>query len=121
MDMEQTVRDQIRRLRAVKGITQEYLADLLNVDVSTVGKMERGRLEWRFGYIEKIAAHFDLSIHDLIEFDQYEQGRRPYTIKDPGGQASESNSIDITLHLKDMTDRDIKRLLADLSNHLKSD
>lgn len=109
------VNDQIRRLRLVRGITQEYVADLLNINSSTFGKMERGQLEFRFGYIERIADHFGLSVHELIEYDQIEKGRIPASISNKTNNTA-GNNVEITLQLRDLTDTEIKQLLQELQS-----
>lgn len=47
--------DNIREIRLQKGITQEAVADALNVDTSVVSNIEKGKRELRVSELEKVA------------------------------------------------------------------
>ncbi len=60
----------LRELRASKGITQEQLADAVDVTVESISNIERGKYGPKFDNLEKIAAALQVSVKELFEFDQ---------------------------------------------------
>lgn len=58
--------DNLRKYRKEKKITQENLADLLNVSFQTVSKRERGKAEPNIDTLIKISKIFEVSIDDLV-------------------------------------------------------
>lgn len=58
--------NKIRALRKSKGITQEELANILNVKRSLIGAYEEGRAEPKFDLLKRIANIFEVSADALI-------------------------------------------------------
>lgn len=56
----------IRQLRKERGVTQQELADALNVKRSLIGAYEEGRAEPKFELLKKIANYFNISSDELI-------------------------------------------------------
>lgn len=56
-----------KELRRSKGITQQKLAEELEVGKATIGRWERGERKPLPVYLMKIALYFDVTI-DLVEF-----------------------------------------------------
>ena len=59
-------RNQIKKLRKEKGISQQTLATALNVAQSTVGNWESGIREPNYDMLVKIAKFFDVSADSLV-------------------------------------------------------
>lgn len=57
----------IIELRNKKGLTQEKLAELINVDRSYMGFLERGEKNATLDKIGKIARSLDVTISDLFK------------------------------------------------------
>lgn len=53
-------------IRTARGMTQEKLAEAINVTQQMVAKWETGRTEPKIRHIEKMADHFDVSIDELM-------------------------------------------------------
>jgi transcriptional regulator with XRE-family HTH domain len=61
MGLKQAFGTQVRHHRRAAGMTQERLADLVDVSIETIGKIERGVAAPSFDTVEKIAAALGLS------------------------------------------------------------
>lgn len=57
----------IKKLRTDKGMTQQQLADRLNVTTAAVSKWERGKGFPDVSLLEKLAEELDVSISDLVK------------------------------------------------------
>lgn len=62
--------ENIRKIREMKGVTQEYLASQLNISPQAFGKIEREETKLDFGRLEEIAKHLDVDPLDIIKFDE---------------------------------------------------
>ncbi len=60
------IHEKIRLLRQVKGLTQEEVADKLNLSVNGYGKIERGNCDINLHRLEQIAEVFGVEIVDLL-------------------------------------------------------
>lgn len=60
----------LRKLRKASGLTQEALAEYLDVTVSYVGQLERGERHPSLDTIEKISKSLNLPVHDLLNDDE---------------------------------------------------
>ena len=63
--------ERIKELRKERKLTQQELADFLNIDRTTVMKWETTKSETNFSMLVKIADFFDVSIDFLL-------GRKDY-------------------------------------------
>ena len=63
----------VKELRKGKGLTQEQLAELINIEPPNVSKMESGLHFPQPEKIEKIAKALDISIKDLFEFEHFQK------------------------------------------------
>ena len=61
-----TLGERIRRLREQAGLTQEHLAEKVNLHGSYVGLIERGKKAPSLYTLMKIADFFNLAISDLL-------------------------------------------------------
>jgi transcriptional regulator with XRE-family HTH domain len=59
--------DQLKRLRAEKGLSQAKLAALADIDPSTVNQIERGAREASPATLRKLAQALDVSLAELLE------------------------------------------------------
>ena len=59
-------KDRLRELRTAKGISQQELADMLNVHAMTISGYERGIRRPNFEMLDEIADYFDVSVDYLI-------------------------------------------------------
>ncbi len=64
--MEIIMKDTLRKLRREKGITQEQLANHLNITQQSVGKWERGEGMPDISLLPEIALYFGVTIDDLL-------------------------------------------------------
>jgi len=60
----------IRKLRELKGFKQEYMADQLGISVGAYSKLERDETEVSHERLQQIAKVFDLSVPDILSFDE---------------------------------------------------
>lgn len=62
----ESIGKKIREFRENKGYSQDYLAELMKVDRSTISKIENGRFAISIDYLAKFSQHLDFNI-SLIE------------------------------------------------------
>ena len=70
MDSKIKIGDTIKRLRRDKNITQEKLADVLNVSVPAVSKWERGECYPDITMLILLASYFKTSVDELLGVDE---------------------------------------------------
>lgn len=66
-DISFKVRENIKRIRSKKGVSQSGLAQKLNVHPSYISQIERGIENPTLANIEKIAIALDVSIAQLLK------------------------------------------------------
>ncbi len=59
----------IKRIREFKNITQEYVANQLGISRQTYIQIESGQSDVKFESIKKIAAVLDVSVNDIISYN----------------------------------------------------
>lgn len=59
----------VKELRKSKGLTQEQIAELINIEPPNVSKMENGLHFPQPDKIEKIAKALDVTVQDLFDFE----------------------------------------------------
>lgn len=59
----------IKRIREFKNITQEYIATELGITRQTYMLIENGQSDVKFESIKKIAVLLDVSVNDIISYD----------------------------------------------------
>lgn len=59
----------VKELRRSKGITQEQMAEIINIEPPNVSKMENGLHFPQPDKIEKIANALEVSVQDLFDFE----------------------------------------------------
>jgi transcriptional regulator with XRE-family HTH domain len=58
----------IRKIREQKGITQQQLAELVNMHRSNYSKVEAGERELSVTALAKVAKHFGMTLDELVNF-----------------------------------------------------
>jgi putative transcriptional regulator len=69
------VETRIRELRGEKGLTQEQLADLVDVTRQTILFLEKGKYNPSLRLAWNIARVFDRPIEEVFSFDDENKGR----------------------------------------------
>lgn len=64
------MKNKLEEIRKEKGITQEELANALEVSRQTVGSLENGRYNPSIMLAFKIARFFDLSIEEVFIYEE---------------------------------------------------
>ena len=64
------MRNRLEEIRKAKGITQEELANALEVSRQTVGSLENGRYNPSIILAFKIARFFDISIEEVFIYEE---------------------------------------------------
>ena len=67
--MDLRIGENVKRLRLAKGITQEQLAEVLNVSSVAVSKWERGETMPDIALLPKLAFYFQTTIDELMSYD----------------------------------------------------
>jgi len=65
-----TLGAKIRKLRELRNIKQETMADLLGISQSSYSKMEKDETEMSPERLEQIAKALDLNVQDILGFDE---------------------------------------------------
>jgi transcriptional regulator with XRE-family HTH domain len=62
--------EKIRKIRTIKGYSQDYVSDLLNISQAAYSDIENNKTKINLERIQEIAAIFKLDVNDLISFDE---------------------------------------------------
>lgn len=62
-----------RSIREDNDVTQQQMAELLNVSQNTYSQYETGKIEWTASTLIKIAGYFDVSVDYLLDRAQSEK------------------------------------------------
>ena len=62
--------NRIEEMRKAKGMTQQFMADLLNVSRQTIISLESGKYNPSIGLAHKIAVLFEKRIEDVFIFEE---------------------------------------------------
>lgn len=57
----------IRSIREDSDLTQQHLADMLNISQNTYSQYETGKIEWTASTLVKIADYFGVSVDYLLD------------------------------------------------------
>lgn len=66
------MKNRLEKIRKARGITQEELANILEVSRQTIGSLENGRYNPSIILAFKIAKYFDLTIEDIFIYEEDE-------------------------------------------------
>ena len=67
--MSQAVYENIKKIRELKNLTREYMADELKMSTSGYGKIERGEVDLTVSKLKKIAIALGVSVEFIFKFD----------------------------------------------------
>jgi transcriptional regulator with XRE-family HTH domain len=70
MKIRKMIGEKIRKIRTIKGFSQDYVANLLNISQAAYSDIETNRSKVNFERIQEIANIFKLDVNDLIAFDE---------------------------------------------------
>lgn len=62
--------EKIRGIRLMKGLSQENMAEMLNISLLAYGDIERGKKDIAYMRLEQIAEKLEVSIHDILSFGE---------------------------------------------------
>lgn len=65
---EQTVVKNIVKIRDSKGLTKRKVADALNINEASYGRIESGKIALSYNHLALIARCFDMSVIDVITY-----------------------------------------------------
>ena len=63
------VGEKIRKVRNLKGISQEYLAQKMNISQVSIAKIELDEMSLSLDKLEQIANILEVSVEDILKFD----------------------------------------------------
>lgn len=75
MNIKKSLGKRIKDIRKYKNITQERLAELIEVDTSSISNIENGRAYPTAENLEKIISVLDLKFSDIFSFDNFPQDK----------------------------------------------
>lgn len=58
----------LKRVRTLKGLTQQNLADILEVEISQISRIERGLINTSLLNIKNLARGLNVEVADLFKF-----------------------------------------------------
>ncbi len=67
--LKMDIGNNIKRIREFKNLTQEYIATQLGISRQTYMMIESGQTDVKFENIKKIAALLDVSVNDIIAYN----------------------------------------------------
>lgn len=94
--------ENIKRLRAMHGLSQKELAQIAGVSDKAVSTWENGTKEPRMGAVQKIADHFGLKKSNLIEDNGLEINITPAPASDDLPALTQRDERQIAKDLEDM-------------------
>jgi transcriptional regulator with XRE-family HTH domain len=62
--------DNIRKLRELKGFTQQNLADELDIDQKTISRIEQGAISPKFDLLVSISKALNVKLSSLLNFNK---------------------------------------------------
>ncbi len=65
-----TIGHKIKKVRELKGFTQETMAEKLSMSVQGYGKLERDETDLPYSRLHQIAEAFKMRVEDLVAFDE---------------------------------------------------
>ncbi len=70
------MKNRLETIRKEKGITQEELADILQVTRQTIGSLENGRYNPSITLAFKLARFFNTSIEDIFIYEEFQENEK---------------------------------------------
>lgn len=76
MDTKELLGKRVRELRTKRGLTQERLAEMADIDVKYLGSIERGTENPTIGTLQKLAEPLSVKIHQLLTVEHNVRGEK---------------------------------------------
>jgi putative transcriptional regulator len=70
------LKNRLEEIRKEKGVTQEELADILQVTRQTIGSLENGRYNPSITLAFKLARYFNKTIEDIFIYEEIENEKK---------------------------------------------
>lgn len=70
------MKNRLKEIRAIRGISQEELADILGVSRQTISSLENGRYNPSILLVFKIAHYFGMPIEDIFIYEEEDDDGR---------------------------------------------
>jgi len=70
------MKNRLKEIRAIRGISQEELADILGVSRQTISSLENGRYNPSILLVFKIARYFGMPIEDIFIYEEEDDDGR---------------------------------------------
>jgi transcriptional regulator with XRE-family HTH domain len=64
-----TIGERIRKIRDLRGLSQENMAELIGVSLPTYADIERGKRDVPFGRLEQIVEKLGVTLNDILNFN----------------------------------------------------
>jgi transcriptional regulator with XRE-family HTH domain len=84
----------IRKIRELKGFTQQNLADEIDVSQKSLSRIENGQISATFSTILKICAALNVKLNELLEFNE-QYIFNSYTLNQQGGEYIAYNNTEV--------------------------
>lgn len=105
MSLKKLFGKKLKQLRVESGLTQEKLAELLDLETGTVCMIELGRRGTSFENLEKIIDVFNISYIELFDFEEIE---------------AKNNTVkSITKELNELDDKELRFILKYIKDFKK--
>jgi transcriptional regulator with XRE-family HTH domain len=69
VDIKTKIAKRVRSIRKSKGLSQESLAEKINMNIQSMGRMERGVYYPSVANLEKISIALNVEIKEFFDFD----------------------------------------------------
>jgi len=70
--------EKLSLMRILKGLTQEKMAEKLNLSTTGYAKIERGETQLKIPRLEKIAAALEMKLEDILRFNEKTVFKGPF-------------------------------------------
>ncbi|RZL19804.1 MAG: XRE family transcriptional regulator [Pedobacter sp.] len=60
----------IRKIRGLRGLKQEYMAHALKISLNSYGKIERNEVNLKLSRLEEIASILKTTVHHILSFNE---------------------------------------------------
>ena len=107
--MEKRIGAQIRKLRLLRGLSQENIAEAIGMSTGNFGKIERGEITLSIRHLDEITRALNIDVADLYhsEVQLVQEPQAPYT---------QFNSADFNRLVREIDD--LKKEVAQIKTKL---
>ena len=107
----------IKRIREMRGITQEEIAEALNLTAQAYGRMERGETSISAERLGKIAEKLGVNTDEIMRYDE---NKFIISGNSNNGEASESNlQFNLNIYERDQTIEVLKDTITNQHEQIK--